>query len=96
MRAAKPKERPRFSLMKQTDIQNIYYMQMPQWLFSDSRYADMTLDAKVAYLNSLRAAPPRAACPAPPAQAGREAAPPRLRSPSEPLGRAPTGSAEGR
>ena len=63
MRAAKPKERPSFSLMKQTDIQNIYYMQMPQWLFSDSRYADMTLDAKVAYLNSLRAAPPRAGVP---------------------------------
>ena len=49
MRAAKPKERPSFSLMKQTDIQNIYYMQMPRWLFSDPRYAGMTLDAKVAY-----------------------------------------------
>ena len=49
MRAAKMKERPAFSLMKQTDIQNIYYMQMPRWLFSDPRYADMSLDAKVAY-----------------------------------------------
>ena len=49
MRAAKLKERPGFSLMKQTDIQNIYYMQMPRWLFSDPRYADMSLDAKVAY-----------------------------------------------
>ena len=37
MRAAKLKERPGFSLMKQTDIQNLYYMQMPRWLFSDSR-----------------------------------------------------------
>ena len=49
MRAAKLKERPRFSLMKQTDIQSIYYMQMPRWLFSDSRYEDMSLEAKVAY-----------------------------------------------
>ena len=49
MRAAKLKERPGFSLMKQTDIQNLYYMQMPRWLFSDPRYADMSLDAKVAY-----------------------------------------------
>ena len=49
MRAAKLKERPGFSLMKQTDIQSIYYMQMPRWLFSDPRYADMSLDAKVAY-----------------------------------------------
>ena len=49
MRAAKLKERPGFSLMKQTDIQNLYYMQMPRWLFSDPRFADMSLDAKVAY-----------------------------------------------
>ncbi len=49
MRAAKMKERPGFSLMKQTDVQNIYYMQMPRWLFSDPRYAGMSLDAKVAY-----------------------------------------------
>ena len=49
MRAAKMKKRPSFSLMKQTDIQNLYYMQMPRWLFSDPRYADMSLDAKVAY-----------------------------------------------
>lgn len=49
MRAAKLKARPSFSLMKQTDVQNIYYMQMPRWLFSDPRYADMSLDAKVAY-----------------------------------------------
>ena len=49
MRAAMLKERPDFNLMKQTDIQNLYYMQMPRWLFSDPRYADMSLDAKVAY-----------------------------------------------
>ena len=49
MRAAEMKERPSFSLMKQTDVQNIYHMQMPRWLFSDPRYADMSLEAKVVY-----------------------------------------------
>ena len=49
MRAAEMKERPDFPLMRQTDIQSIYHMQMPRWLFSDPRYADMSLDAKVAY-----------------------------------------------
>ena len=49
MRAAKLTKRPSFSLMKQTDIQSVYHLQMPRWLFSDPRYADMNLDAKVAY-----------------------------------------------
>lgn len=49
MRAAKMKERPAFQLMRQNDVQSIYHMQMPRWLFSDPRYADMSLDAKVAY-----------------------------------------------
>lgn len=40
MRAAEMKERPAFSLMKQTDIQSVYHMQMPRWLFSDPRYAE--------------------------------------------------------
>jgi len=43
------KERPSFSLMKQGDVQSIYHMQMPRWLFSDSRYAEMSLEAKVVY-----------------------------------------------
>ncbi len=42
-------DRPDFALMRQTDIQSVYHMQMPRWLFSDPRYADMSLDAKVAY-----------------------------------------------
>lgn len=46
MKAAEMKERPTFTLMKQTDV---HHMQMPCWLFSDPRYADMSLDAKVAY-----------------------------------------------
>ncbi len=49
MRAAKLKERPDFTLMKQTDIHSIYHMQMPRWLFSDPRYCDMDLETKVAY-----------------------------------------------
>lgn len=49
MRAAKIKEHPAFQLMKQNDIQNVYHMQMPRWLFSDPRYVDMSLDAKVTY-----------------------------------------------
>ena len=49
MRAAKLKEHPGFTLMKQTDIQNLYYMQMPLWLFYDPRYCELSLDAKVTY-----------------------------------------------
>lgn len=49
MRAAKMKERPSFQLMVQTDVQSIYHMQMPRWLFSDTRYCEMSLDAKVTY-----------------------------------------------
>ena len=49
MRAATMKERPSFPLMRQSDVQSIYHMQMPRWLFSDPRYAGMGLEAKVAY-----------------------------------------------
>ena len=49
MRAAKMKERPSFQLMVQSDVQSIYHMQMPRWLFSDPRYCEMSLDAKVTY-----------------------------------------------
>ena len=49
MRAAKMTERPSFQLMVQTDVQSIYHMQMPRWLFSDPRYCEMSLDAKVTY-----------------------------------------------
>ena len=49
MRAAKMKEGPTFQLMCQTDVQSIYHMQMPRWLFSDPRYCEMSLDAKVTY-----------------------------------------------
>lgn len=49
MRAAKMKERPTFQLMCQTDVQSIYHMQMPRWLFPDPCYCEMSLDAKVTY-----------------------------------------------
>ena len=49
MKAAEMKARQAFTLRKQTDVQSIYHMQMPRWLFSDPRYTDMSLDAKVAY-----------------------------------------------
>ena len=49
MRAAKMKERPSFQLMCQTDVQNIYHMQMPRWLFTDPRYIGLSLEAKVTY-----------------------------------------------
>ena len=49
MKAAKLSQRPAFALMKQTDIQSVHHLQMPRWLFSDPRYAKMSLDAKVAY-----------------------------------------------
>ncbi len=49
MRAAPMKERPSFPLMRQTDVQSIYHMQMPRWLFSDPRYAGMSLETKVVY-----------------------------------------------
>lgn len=49
MKAAKLSQRPAFALMKQTDIQSVQHLQMPRWLFSDPRYAEMSLDAKVAY-----------------------------------------------
>lgn len=42
-------QRPTFPLMKQSDMCNSYYMKMPRWLFSDSNYSDMSLDAKVSY-----------------------------------------------
>lgn len=57
MKAAEMKKRPAFSLMKQTDVQNIYPMQMPRWLFSDPRYAGMSLDATFA-ASSILILPP--------------------------------------
>ena len=49
MRAAQKKECPNFQPTTLDDAQNFRYVRMPRWLFSDSRYADMSLDAKIAY-----------------------------------------------
>ena len=49
MKAAPITKKPSFPLMKQGDIQNIYHLQMPRWLFTDPRYTALSLEAKVAY-----------------------------------------------
>lgn len=49
MKAAPLTNKPSFPLMKQGDIQNIYHLQMPRWLFTDARYMGLSLEAKVAY-----------------------------------------------
>ena len=35
--------------MKQGDVQNIYHLQMPRWLFTDPKYMELALETKVAY-----------------------------------------------
>jgi hypothetical protein len=49
MKAAPIDKHPGFSLMKQSDVQSFYHLQMPRWLFSDARYKAMSLEAKVTY-----------------------------------------------
>ena len=49
MKAAPMTQKPSFPLMKQGDIQNIYHLQMPRWLFTDPRYMGLALETKVAY-----------------------------------------------
>lgn len=49
MKAAPLKERPAFPLMKQTDIQSVFHLQMPRWLFTDPSYSGLSLEAKVVY-----------------------------------------------
>ena len=49
MKATPMTQRPDFSLLKQTDIQAFYHLQMPRWLFSDGRFCSLSLEAKVIY-----------------------------------------------
>lgn len=49
MKAAPMTIKPSFPLMKQGDIQSIYHLQMPRWLFTDPRYMGLGLESKVAY-----------------------------------------------
>jgi len=42
-------QKPSFPLMKQGDIQSIYHLQMPRWLFTDPKYMALALETKVAY-----------------------------------------------
>ena len=43
MKATPLTVKPPFPLMKQGDIQNIYHLQMPRWLFDDPRYMGLAL-----------------------------------------------------
>ncbi len=49
MKAAPLTVKPPVPLMKLGDIQNIYHLRMPRWLFDDPRYMGLALEAKVAY-----------------------------------------------
>lgn len=40
---------PGFPLMKQGDIVSFYHLQMPRWLFTESKYIALSLETKVAY-----------------------------------------------
>lgn len=40
MKAAPMTQKPSFPLMKQGDVQNIYHLQMPRWLFTDTKYME--------------------------------------------------------
>lgn len=49
MKAAPMTQKPAFRLMKLGDVQSVYHLQMPRWLFTDPRYTALSLEAKVAY-----------------------------------------------
>ena len=49
MKAAPMTQQPAFRLMKLGDVQSVYHLQMPRWLFTDPRYTALSLEAKVAY-----------------------------------------------
>lgn len=49
MKAVNLSTRPKFTLMKQSDVVSFYHMQMPRWLFIHSKYKTLSLEAKVAY-----------------------------------------------
>jgi hypothetical protein len=49
MKAETLKERPEYELLKQNDIVSFFNYQLPRWLFEDSRYINMSLEAKVTY-----------------------------------------------
>lgn len=48
MKAASIKH-PDFELIKLTDVLSFFHFQMPRWLFCDTRYKGLSLEAKVAY-----------------------------------------------
>lgn len=46
---ANQQNRPAFRLMTLSHVISFYHMQMPRWLFSDTNYAELSLESKVAY-----------------------------------------------
>lgn len=42
-------KRPDYPLMTKQDVQNIYHIQVPRWLFSDPNYKEMPMETKMAY-----------------------------------------------
>lgn len=64
MKAAPITKKPSFPLMKQGDIQNIYHLQMPRWLFTDPRYIGLSLEAKVTYQSAALLRHPEGGSPA--------------------------------
>jgi len=49
VKAAPMTNRPKFNLMKQTDILLFYHIQIPRWMFYDKRYKHISNDAKIVY-----------------------------------------------
>ena len=49
VKSAPMTQKPAFRLMKLGDVQSVYHLQMPRWLFTDPRYTALSLEAKVAY-----------------------------------------------
>ena len=42
-------KRPTYKLLGQSDTISFFHMQMPHWLFCDTKYTSLSLESKVAY-----------------------------------------------
>jgi hypothetical protein len=49
LKAASISTKPDFNFMKQTDILLFHHIQIPRWMFFDSRYKDISAEAKMVY-----------------------------------------------
>jgi len=50
MKADKITNRPSHTLMKQNDVVSYYHLQFPRWLLEDSRYMNISVEAKFTYM----------------------------------------------